>query len=894
MIGELRSVTEREYKLDAQASGLARCAGRRRNATVDFCLETRSVSEGEVAQPNRGAVACDSNDATLLALAVTICLAMILVGCAKPPPTPTPNQTTTQSGSTDNATSVQVAGDTQTASPLLKRYDQIERYADTTTMELTYHFTDGRKESETTTIQTAFAKPNLLQLAVSSEDNRVTVNGDGASMHARIFDPLTRDFDQQVVRIEAPEKINISSLYKITELLDPLVPNEMLSAFLGAPTGLDMTPLGILLNEGGLVELLKNYPLQSHGDAMLETKEGATDCEVQSASTAEGEYRFWIDKSSGLLRQILFPASVANLPPGIERIVLVARIEQPRTSVTDKELADGETEKTNLQEVSHFVLPPLPLATDLLNKEITTLQFRDADGKKIRAPTGKDQISVLTWFYNHPSNRQVIDQLEAIRQRSKQERVQFFQVYVNPNTDPSMGLKALDNWNISKPPVFDPNAEGLNKLGVKQAPTTVILRGNTLHYYQVGANPNVGNQVAATIERLLAGQNVGEETLLQAQQLVASYKRQLGLAKGVAKDGDGWVEQVEAELPAKSEAKKLKLVPAWTNTEITEPGNLLVVPGKNKLLLVVDGWNQLVSMDGEGNLKRRIPLELPSDAGITLLRAGKGKRDKGLIAAATRGGRRTFVFDFGGKLVMQYPRVADGQALVRDIAFGDLDGDKDPELFVAWQGNFGVHGVALTGKQQWINKVTSGIVSLGIAGPKNKKSVLVAGELGRPYLVDGAGRTEREISLGPVTIHQIAAWPGTARGFDPLVSPDSATLPEKSATYCGISTTPAGDMTAIGIDKNWRGLWEYPLPRGVYRHQIDWPQSIDLPDVGPTWLVPGANGTIHFVAANGQFTDSFATGKHLRGIAGLNSNDKPLIIIATDGELTAYEIEVPK
>ena len=243
---------------------------------------------------------------------------------------------------------------------------------------------------------------------------------------------------------------------------------------------------------------------------------------------------------------------------------------------------------------------------------------------------------------------------------------------------------------------------------------------------------------------------------------------------------------------------------------------------------------------------------------------------------------------------MQYPRVADGQALVRDIAFGDLDGDKDPELFVAWQGNFGVHGVALTGKQQWINKVTSGIVSLGIAGPKNKKSVLVAGELGRPYLVDGAGRTEREISLGPVTIHQIAAWPGTARGFDPLVSPDSATLPEKSATYCGISTTPAGDMTAIGIDKNWRGLWEYPLPRGVYRHQIDWPQSIDLPDVGPTWLVPGANGTIHFVAANGQFTDSFATGKHLRGIAGLNSNDKPLIIIATDGELTAYEIEVPK
>ena len=146
---------------------------------------------------------------------------------------------------------------------------------------------------------------------------------------------------------------------------------------------------------------------------------------------------------------------------------------------------------------------------------------------------------------------------------------------------------------------------------------------------------------------------------------------------------------------------------------------------------------------------------------------------------------------------MQYPRLPAGNLAVGDIGFGDLDGDKDPELVVAWQGDSGIHGVGLDAKQRWINRVTNGIVSLGLI-PKNSgaNSILVAGELGRPFLIDGDGRTEREISLGPVSIHQFVAWPGSARGFDAIVA--DTKLPKKSAQYLGISSVGGGAIAAIG------------------------------------------------------------------------------------------------
>lgn len=845
-------------------------------------------------------------------LVVLYCFAYL--GCAKPPDmTQSTEQAADETTSTsladntvaaDAVTKPPVANQRQTGRPdtsirpkidsdLLKVYNRVNTYSDTTKLQLTYRFADGRNESETTIVKSKFAKPNRLQLEVSSADNRVTVFSDGKTMRARIYDPVTRDFEGQTVVVDAPEKLTVSDLYKITELLDPLSPQEMLSALLGTPTGLDMTPLGILLNEGGLVDLLGKHeqtPVSYQGEARQTAGRGIPRevYAVRQATTPDGTYQFWIDKNSGMLRRITFPSSTTNLPPGIRQIDLVADIESVSTSLQESDFVT--TADPQLQEVSHFVMPPLPPPTDQIGKQLGRLQFADADNEPVLVTNNDEQISVVTWFHNHPASQMVIGQLESLRHRVEDDRVRFFHALVEQGTASTSAASTVAEWSLAKPPIFDTQAIGLEKLAIEQAPTTVVLgANNTLHYFGVGANPNVGNEVAVVIERLLAGQNVAEDVLQRNAEAQKAYRRHLASARA---GGDGWVEDLGTELPKRTQPRQLRMSEAWSCNDLAEPGNMLIVPGKEKLLLIVDGWNHLAVVSTSGELKKRFPLELPSDAGITLLRAGKDKRDRGLIAATTRGGRRAFVFDFGGKMLMQYPQYVDGRAVIGDVGFGDLDADKDPELITAWQGSQGIHGVGLDGTQRWTNRVASGIVSLGLVPNKRgANSVFVTGEQGRPYLIGGDGRTEREISMGPATIHQLVGWPGSARGYDAIVNDDE--LPKGLARYLGISAAGGGAVTGIGITEAWQPIWKYPLPSGLYRHQIDWPQSMDLPNIGPTWLIPGADGSVHFVGADGKFTDSFYTGEHLRGIAGLRLDDRLLLILATDGKLTAHEIEVP-
>ena len=158
-------------------------------------------------------------------------------------------------------------------------------------------------------------------------------------MHSRIYDPLTRNFDGQTVVSNSPSSLTVSDLYKVTELLDPLAPQEMISALLGAPTGLDMTPLGILLNEGGLVDLLGAYELVEADPTDTPSPAHAaipeTVYEIRKATTPDGDYRFWLDKHTGLLRRIAFPPTTVNVPPGIQQIELVAEIEDVKTSVQE-------------------------------------------------------------------------------------------------------------------------------------------------------------------------------------------------------------------------------------------------------------------------------------------------------------------------------------------------------------------------------------------------------------------------------------------------------------------------------------------------------------------------------------------------------------------------------
>lgn len=811
-------------------------------------------------------------------------------GCAKPPEITTtdasPTATPDQGDNPISDTPAAAVRDYQ--SRLLDVYTKLDAYRDRTVMKVTYRFDDGRTEVNTTTIDTQFARPNRLRLSVASEDNRVTIVSDGEKTEARIIDPVTQNFDGQVVLQSTNSKLTLNDIYRATELVDPLSPDERVSALMGTPTGLDMIPLGLVLGEGRLAELSASATAAGSQDGF----------QILESKATEGSYQFWVDSESGLVNRIQFPATKSNLPPGLASIELVADCSEVATTVDDDALQLSEEG----QHVSHFVMPPLPPATDLLGKKISPFEVENESGVKSRIDNDDKSSTVITWFHDHPSSRMVMDQLEMVRARREGPKVRFVAVQLG-GAGP-----VLSKWNINAKAWLDTKAMGRDRLNITQAPTTVVLGPeNVLHHFSVGANPNIGNDVAVVLERLLGGQDVAAETQRMLQQSREAYQRQLSLARADGLTGSatgdasgdasgaGWVEELSAEVPQATQPQRLNLAKKWTITELSEPGNMLIVPRAPQQCLITDGWNHVAFIDSTGKLLKRIKLELPEDEGITLLRAGKNSKERALYAAASRGGRRAFIFDFGGKLLMQYPRISGTQLALSDLAFGDLNGDNGTELLVGWQGDYGTHAVELGGKQLWTNRAMRGVVSVGIAEDENRRmTTLVAGELGSLVLIDGTGRTLRELSPGGRTVHQAVAWPGSARGFQSLIGRASISSGDESAVCCCLSLAANGGTSVIGVNAAWEPVWEHVLPPGVYRHQVDAVQSMDLPEVGATWVFAGSDGSVHFVSADGKFRDSFFTGKHLRGVASLSNGEVPTLLLATDGELNAYDVTEKK
>lgn len=805
----------------------------------------------------------------------TLLLMHSWAGCAKPPATP-PSLAKTQAASLEDADESVTARVRPT-----ETYAQMKEYSDQVEMQLTYHLDDGTQEVNTTSLTTKFLRPNFLSYKVVSDDNEVAVVSDGKQISARIVDPLTGNFANQVVVVDAPTTLSIAKLYEVTELVDPIAPDVRLSALMGAAAGIDMTPLSLLLGDGKLTHLLRGAVSVSSVAEDRQPVESDSDW-VAEQDTPEGTYRFIFSSSRETLRRIEFPTSTENLPPGISRVELIADIHYTQERATENDFAfepDG-------QRVSHFVLPPLPLTTALLGKSLGDIAFANASGRERNILAADEQLVVLTWVHDHPSSRVVVEQLTQVDNRFDNPRIRF--VYLSAMKSQAAGL--LARWGSeSSEAWFDRDTIGRDLLNVTEAPTTVVLgENNSVQYFGVGANPNVGNDIAVVLEKLLAGENVAKETLKLAAHAREAYRQQLALAKS----GDGREELIAPALPAPTTPERLSLAERWKNTDLSEPGSMLVLPGKKQQILVTEGWNQVAVVSPDGTISRRIKLDLPDDSGITLIRAGRGERDRALIAAGTKGGRRVFVFDFAGKLVMQYPRLP-RESLVGDFAVADLDANGDPEVLVAWQGNAGVEAIALDGQRRWTNRVLPGIASLTVSpipSATDQKSIIVVGDSGLVYMIDAGGRTVRELTHPELGIHHAVAWPGTAHGFPALMRTDDVPMGINAAIHCCFSLMTSGESQIVGKSRDWKAIWTHTLPGGAYQHQLDQAQSIELPSVGPTWVFAGADGSMHFVSVDGQFTDSFFVGSQIRGFAGMRIEDSSVLVLATDHGVAAVNV----
>ena len=321
----------------------------------------------------------------------------------------------------------------------------------------------------------------------------------------------------------------------------------------------------------------------------------------------------------------------------------------------------------------------------------------------------------------------------------------------------------------------------------------------------------------------------------------------------------------------------------WKSTEIKQPGFVLATDAATgpTRIIVADGLRAVAELDGKGKLLRRIELDLPtspSEAIVSFWRTAVDKQGKRLFVGSASAQQQLHVFDSDFKRLLSFPEGT--HAGISDVQLADLDNDGEPEINVGYWGVVGLQNVALDGTRRWTNRrLPENVLRLAATLAAGGKRLLVcATGLMTLAVVDDAGQTVKEMPVGSRGVRTIAIADLNGDG---------------RIEMCGIATTGPGTDTAVGFDGAGQETWNYPLPPGVYpvpemQNEIIAAGPL-LPKDPGLWVFAGADGTVHFVNAEGKPIDSFAWGEAIRGLAVGTLDGAATLFIADAKSVTALQ-----
>jgi hypothetical protein len=440
----------------------------------------------------------------------------------------------------------------------------------------------------------------------------------------------------------------------------------------------------------------------------------------------------------------------------------------------------------------------------------------------------------------------------------------------------------LDRWGVTVPAVRDVAPCGPGVFQIKEAPSLVILDPEgVLQYYEVGANPDLAEQLSGVLDRLLSGKRLADEILAIHEREKQAYARQLELAMG--EQPSTVVPMTETALAERSEPQRLRLLPKWRCDKLQAPGNILAVaddagPGR---LYVLDGWQSVAEIDAGGELVKLHRLPLPPQAAISRLRTAVDGEGRRWFAGFEVHGRQVFLFDAQWDIVATYPSLDQTHDGLADVQLADLAGDGTVQLFVGFWGAAGVHAVSLAGRPVWRSRDVSAVVALASSLPDevDTRRLLVTSDRGEILPINRYGNPYPGFRVGRWPIHGLVA----------------AEFPPPAATvYCGTSFETGGRRVMVGINRDMEDAWSYPLPPGAFQTQLEPVTSARLLDQSPgCWVFAAANGTVHLVSDDGKFADQFGYGNYITGLAAARLSEKGVLVVAArEGPVNCYLVEL--
>ncbi len=703
----------------------------------------------------------------------------------------------------------------------------------------------------------AYERPNRLRL--TAYEGQVISNG------ATVFS-LYEGVPGYVVEAEAPPQLAPADVYR-----DDFIRIAMLEREAGGSL-----PLSLLLSDQFVDQLIAGAEAppqllspQSIGDRM---------CDRIEFRTSEGNMVIWVDQSERLLRRAEYPVEglrkyYEQHGPVSDLAVVAdfhnAQINGPlNPTMFAYQLPEGH------KAVKRFVglAPP-----EQLGKKAPSFTFKTLDGEEVTPETLAGKIVVLDfWATWCKPCLESMPHLAKVQERFKDnDKVQFLAVNIEEETVTPEKIKTtLEELAPAIRVVRDLEQHAFKSFGIDAIPFAFIVGADgTVQDIQRGINPDVEpvEDLTNKINTLLEGKSLAQLLLEKFEQDMLEPPP----ATPVAPGGPG----SEAKPAEKSEPQSHRLVKLWTAEDIHDPGNIYILPndGKTPRILALEGWQTAVDLDASGKVISRYPLELPGEGVIAYLSyAMDGKGSRYYLGSAI-GQAQVHLYDDQFKRLLSYPGMPDHPGIF-DSLLADLNGDGQLELLISYLDVVGVQSVNLQGERIWSNRSLRDVFQMVLTDPVRgtSRDILAAHSQGTIARIDAQGERGEEIKIPDQFFRTIATAPLGPGG---------------KLSYAGLGLTPEGNDVFIGFTLGGQERFSYALPRGDQHPSLEQVTWGPLVGDSPHWVVAGPEGSVHFVADDGQLLDRFNYGEIINGVAATSLHGKPVLLISSRNGLEAWQVE---
>ena len=742
---------------------------------------------------------------------------------------------------------------------MVDAYQQADAYHDQAIVRVSYKI-EGQTFDDTAPLAVIFERPNKLRL----EAYRATVVSDGEMINARIEDESTGNIDNQIVSRPAPPKLHLQDIYGDT----------LLSQVIGSGLARFPVQLELLLDENPLASARGEESTRAvQPPAPVEGEL----CDRVTVSSAEGNYTFWIDQQSKLLRRLEYPTGHMQPETEVEHDVSGLKLVVDFRKAAFAAATEGDRfaidTPDDAQQVRYFVPPPQPLPTTLFGEQPGEFAFKTLAGDPVSSATLNGKVAVLLWYNNHPAGQASATALnEVATTLADDDRIAFYGICTEPSTTSDLQIENLMRlWRVELPIARDLSAIGRDVFQVPVWPTLVVLDAKgRVQLFEAGHIEPVYEALPKVLKEIADGENLAKHIVAAYQSELDQYARDLATASGSSEST--LVEIPTAEIAPRSDPHSHALEEVWATTEIDAPGNLLVVTGDeetNDRLLVLSANREVVELGLDGKVIARHALPL-GDSGVQHLATTLDNDGKRVYLAWSNLGPHAQLFDADWKPLGAYPKLDQKHDGIRDCLLADLDGDGTPAAYVAFWGAAGVHEVSLTGERKWTNRAATGPMSLaaGLPNAAGQQRLLITTSAGNLLPLNPYGREEPPQTIGSYAVHELVRAANTD-----MLTP-----------LCALSLTAEGAAKAIAVDSDFVERWSYELPTGAHRNALR-PVVAGkvLPGSEGDWIFAGADGSLHAIAADGSASDYFYFGQELTGLTA----GRGMMLVASDNGVTA-------